>query len=175
MERALLDASDHVRRTADTQTVSDYVCALGVVKDDRASRLLWDFVSRRIATEQALMLTWRKNPGDLPRLSAALEGPVRGEELSRRVANLPSALRRSYGEAAFPYLEMALRYSHYVWVRANCARELMLAGRRSGFAFAADAIRENRHKDEMMQFVRDQFAEMRESDERKMLEWLASR
>jgi hypothetical protein len=71
---------------------------------------------------------------------------------------------------------MALRNSHYIWVRTNCARELMLAGRRSGFAFAAAAIRQNRpYKGEMMLFVRDQFAAVREADEGKILDWLAKR
>jgi hypothetical protein len=141
MDRAMLDAAEHVIRTADEQTVTNYAAALGGVKDDRASTLLWNLVSRRVATEQALIaITWRKNLGDLPRLSAALEGPVRGDELSRQVASLPYALRNSYGEAALPYLETALKNSHYVWVRTNCARELMLAGRRSGFAFVAEAI-----------------------------------
>ena len=175
MESALLDAEEHVIRTADEQTLSDYACALGAARDHRASRVLWELVSRRIATEQALIaITWRKNPDDLPRLSAAMEGPVRGEELSRQVASLPYHLRNSYGEAATPYLEMALRNSHSGWVRINCARELMQAGKRSGFAFAADGIRENRaYKGEMMQFVRDQFVEMKEADEKTMLEWLA--
>lgn len=177
MDRAMLDAAEHVIRVADEQTLVNYVAALGGVKDDRASTLLWDLVSRRVATEQALIaITWRKNPSDLPRLSAALEGPARGEEQSREVASLPYALRNSYGEAALPYLETALRNSHYVWVRTNCARELMLAGRRSGFAFVAEAITENKaYKREMVEFVREQFPEVRGADEGKLLEFLKGR
>jgi hypothetical protein len=177
MERAMLDAAEHVIRTADQQTVIYYVSALGSVKDNRAGTLLWDLVSRRVAAEQALIaITWRKNPADLPRLSAALEGPVRGDELSREVANLPYALRNSYGEAALPYLEIALKNSHYVWVRTNCARELILAGRHSGFAFVADAITSNRpYKPEMLQFVRDQFPDLRTADEAAVLTFLSKR
>lgn len=52
----------------------------------------------------------------------------------------------------------------------------MLAGKRSGFTFVADASRDNRaYKGEMMQFARDQFAEGREADAGKMVEWLSKR
>jgi hypothetical protein len=161
MEHALLDAAEHVVRVADPQTLIDYVSTLGGVKDDRASTLLWDFVSRHVSAGQALIaITWRKNPADLPRLSALLEGPARSEEASREVAALPYALCNSYGEIALPYLEIALKNSQYTWVRVNCARELMLAGRLSGFAFAAEAIKENRpYKDELVQFLQDHFPE----------------
>ena len=156
MERALLDAAEHIIRTADEQTISSYAVALGAVKDDRAGTVLWNLISRRIATEQSLIaITWRKNPADLPRLSALLEGPVRGEEASRYVASLPYAMRNSFGEAALPYLEIALKNSRYEWIRVNCARELMIAGRASGFAFAEQAIKENRpYKDELIPLLK---------------------
>ena len=92
------------------------------------------------------------------------------------VSHLPYALRNAYGEAALPYLETALKNSHYIWVRTNCARELMLAGRHSGFAFVDEAITSNKpYKLEMLQFVRDQFPELRTADENKVLEFVRRR
>ena len=177
MESALLAAAGHIERTADPQTLVDYTAVLGGVKDHRASALLWDFVDRRVSEGQALIaITWRKDPADLARLSAALEGSPRSDEHSRDAASLPYAMRNSYGEAALPYLETALRNSHYVWVRLNCAEELILAGRRAGFLFAADAIAHNQpYKLELLQFLRDRFPETRGAPESQVLDFLERR
>jgi hypothetical protein len=177
VEDAMLDAAEHIIRIADEQTVTDYVAALGTLKDNRASTLLWDLIRRGVATEQArIAITWRKNPADLPRLAAALEGSGQSDRLNREMASLPYALHNSYGEAALPYLESAVRDSHYVFVRTNCARELILAGRHSGFAFVADAIANNQfYKAEMTEFVRQQFPDLRGADEAAILAFLSKR
>jgi hypothetical protein len=177
MEQAMLDAAEHIVRTADEQTVTEYVAALGSVKDDRGKKLLWDLVSRGVATEQALIaITWRKDLGDLPRLSAILEGPLREDKMNRQLSSLPYALRNSYGRAALPYLETALKNSRSVWILESCARELILAGRHSGFAFAVDAITTNKtYKLELLQFIRGQFPELRNAGESEVLAFLSKR
>jgi hypothetical protein len=174
---ALIAAAEHVIRAGDPQTVSYYAAALGSVRDARAGTLLWDMVRRNVARGQAVIaISWRKDPRDLPRLATLLEAPVSGDPMSADLGSLPYALRNSYGDAALPYLESALAKSQYVWVRTNCARELILAGRSSGFAFVADAIEQGRpYKREMTQYVQERFPRLRTADDAAMLSFLRAR
>jgi hypothetical protein len=176
-ETALIAAAEHVIAAGDEQTVINYAAALGTVRDPRAGTLLWNLVQRNVAREQALIaISWRKDPRDLPRLAALLESPAAGDPLSYKLASLPYALRNSFGDAALPYLESALKNSDFVWVRTNCARELILAGRPSGFAFAAQAIEQKtRYVREMVQFVQDRFPELRGRDDAAVLAFLRAR
>ena len=177
MEQALLDSADHVVRDGDEQTVIYYVSTLGQVRDDRASRLLWDLVSRRVQTGQALIaITWRKDARDLPRLAAVLEGPVRGEQLSYEVSHLPGSVRSQYGDAALPWLESVMKNSAYEWIRVNCAKELIAARRPAGLKFAADAIRAGKpYQGDLAFSVRDQFPELKDASDAKVLEFLDRR
>jgi hypothetical protein len=176
-ETALIAAAEHVIASGDDQTVINYAAALGTVRDPRAGTLLWSLVQRNVAREQALIaISWRKDPRDLPRLAALLESPAGGDPLSYKLSNLPYALRNSFGDAALPYLESALKNSELVWVRTNCARELILAGRPSGFAFVALAIEQKaRYVREMVQFVQDRFPELRGRDDAAVLAFLRAR
>uniref|UniRef100_Q01Q32 Uncharacterized protein n=1 Tax=Solibacter usitatus (strain Ellin6076) TaxID=234267 RepID=Q01Q32_SOLUE len=176
-ETALIAAAEHVIASSDEQTVVNYAAALGTVRDPRAGALLWNLVQRNVAREQALIaISWRKDPRDLPRLAALLESPAAGDPLSYKLASLPYALRNSFGDAALPYLESALKNSEFVWVRTNAARELILAGRPSGFAFVAQAIEQKtRYVREMVQFVQDRFPELRGRDDDAVLAFLRAR
>jgi hypothetical protein len=176
-EDALLAAAEHVIRAGDGQTINNFAAALGAMRDERSHQILWDFVRRRVAYEQALIaIPWRKDLEDLPRLAAILDAPATGDPLSGELSSLPYALHNAYGAAALPVLENALKKSGYVWVRTNCARELIVENRPSGFAFVADAIERNRfYKGEMIQFVRDRFPELRGSDEMAVLAFLKRR
>ena len=176
-ESALLRAVEHVVGIADAQTRNDFAAALGSVHDARARDVLWSMYARGIAAEQALMaITWHKDLRDLPRLGALLVAPVTGDPSSGELAFVPYALRNSYGDAAVPYLESAIKDSGYVWVRTGCARELVIAGRPAGFAFIADAIEGNRpYKREMVEFVRGRFPEVKAADEGALLGFLKRR
>ena len=111
-ETALLDAEDHIAAVADTQTATDYACALGLTQDNRGSTVLWDLVRRNVAREQAtIALTWRHAAQDLAKLTQLALAPANGNPLARELASLPYALRRGYGEAADPYLEKLLEHS----------------------------------------------------------------
>jgi hypothetical protein len=73
-------------------------------------------------------------------------------------SSLPYAIHRAYGDAALTVLESAIQKSGYVWVQTSCARELVQAGRKSGFAFIAQAIEQNKfYRREIVQFVQDAF------------------
>jgi len=176
-EDALITAVEHVISVGDSQTITNFAAALGAMRDDRSHEILWGFVRRRVAYEQSLIaITWRKDSKDLPGLVAILDAPTTGDPLSTELASLPYALRNAYGAAALPALENALKKSGYVWVRTNCARELILENRPSGFAFIADAIEQNRfYKREMIEFVRERFRELRGEDETAVLAFLKRR
>jgi len=173
-EDALISAADHVLRVADPQTANNYASALGGVHDPRARDLLWDFVNRNVLTEQSLTaITWFKNPADLPRIATLLEAPAKDDAMQRTYSSLPYAIHRAYGDAALPVLESAIQKSGYVWVQTGCARELVQAGRKSGFAFIALAIEQNKfYRREMVQFVQDRFPELRGADDSKVLAFL---
>ena len=173
-EGALISAAENVLRAGDPQTGNNYASALGGVHDPRAHNLLWDFVNRNVLTEQSLIaITWFKNPADLPRLAVLLEAPAKGDARQGTYSSLPYAIHRVYGDAALPVLESAIQKSGYVWVQTNCARELVLAGHKSGFAFIAQAIEQNKlYRREMVQFVQDRFPELRGADDEKILAFL---
>jgi hypothetical protein len=137
----------------------------------------WSFVERGVGREQSLIvITWRKDVRDLPRLGSLLTAPATGDPLKTELSSLPYALRNSYGDAPLPFLEDGLQRSGYVFVRTSCARELALAGHSSGFAFIIKAIEGNeRYRQEMTQFVRDSFPDIRAADEGALLAFLKQR
>ncbi|MGD0499473.1 MAG: hypothetical protein ABSC23_13665 [Bryobacteraceae bacterium] len=173
-EGALIAAAENVLRNGESQTGNYYAAALGGVRDPRARDLLWSFVDRNVITEQSLIvITWFKNPADLPRLAALLEAPAKRDPMDRTYASLPYAIHRAYGDAALPTLESALQKSGHVWVQTHCAEELVEAGRKSAFAFIAQAIEENRsYRQELVRFIQNRFPELRGTDDSKVLAFL---
>jgi hypothetical protein len=148
------------------EIANTYAAALGSMKDDRAGKILWSFVERDIAHEEAIIaLAWLHSPADLPKL-APLAFPVRVQPGDSGPTSLPGALRNSYGNAALPYIEEMLQRSPYVFVRTASAQELVNAGRPSGFAFIVDAIEQNRsYRGEMVRFLHDRFPEIPQGDD----------
>ena len=70
----------------------------------------------------------------------------------------------------------ALKKSDSRAIQTNCARELVFAGRPAGFGFIAQSIERNQNsKPEMIQFVRDQFPELRAADEKAILAFVKQR
>jgi hypothetical protein len=176
-ESAILAATEHVVKIGGPEMVSNLAVTLSVVRNDRARDVLWSFVDRGVGREQSLIvIAWRKDVRDLPRLASLLTAPASGDPLKAELASLPYALRNSYGDAALPYLEEGLQRSGYVFVRTSCARELVLAGRKAGFAFVAESIEGNaRYKQEMVQFIRDSFPEIKGADEGALLVFVKGR
>ena len=171
-ESAILAATEHVVKIGGPEMVSNLAVTLSVVRNDRARDILWSLVERGVGREQSLIvIAWRKDVRDLPRLGSLLTAPVTGDPLKTELSSLPYALRNSYGDAALPFLEDGVQRSGYVFVRTNCARELLLAGRNAGFAFVVHA----RYKQEMVQFIRDSFPEIKGADEGALLAFLKER
>jgi hypothetical protein len=176
VENALLRAVEHVVRIADVQTLTDFAAALGSVHDARAHDVLWNLFERNVAADQSLIaISWHKDLRDLPRFGALLVAPA-GNATSRQLGSIPYALRNSYGEAAVPFLEAAIKDSGNVWVRSGCARELVIAGRPAGFAFIVDAMEGNRaNKREMIEFMRERFPKLKGANETEVLAFAKAR
>jgi hypothetical protein len=176
-ENRLLGSVEHVVRVGDEQTRTEFAAALGSVRDDRARDVLWSLATRGVARQQSLIaIAWHKDPRDLARLGAMITGFPEDNDRSRDLASIPYAIRNSYGDAAVPFLEAALKGSVYDRLRSNCAQQLIIAGRPSGFAFVVDAIQGNRsYKPEMVQFVRDRFPELKSADEGTVLAFVKRR
>lgn len=163
---ALIDAEAQVVAVGNRDIANTYAEALGSMKDDRAGKILWSFVERDIAHEQAIIaLAWLRSPADLPKL-AQMAMPAAAQPGDSGPGSLPYALRNSYGDAALLYIEEMLQRSPFVFVRTASARELVYSGRPSGFAFIVDAIEQNRaYRGEMVQFLRERFPEIRQGDD----------
>jgi hypothetical protein len=176
-EETFISASENVLLTGDGQTKNDFASTLGSLHDPRARDVLWTFVDRNVVIEASLIaITWFKNPADLPRFATLLEAPAKGDPKDRTYASLPYAIRRAYGDAALPVLESAIQKSGYVFVQTNCARELVEAGRKSGFAFIAQAIEQNLFcRAEMVRFLQGRFPELRGAGDGQVLEFLKTR
>jgi hypothetical protein len=174
---AIIRAADHIL-PLDPENTNQFVADLGQLKDEHSHDLLWDLVNRHgPGYGQALIaITWRKSLPDLPKLAQLALQPANGRPLDYEFGSLPYALHNAYGDASIPYLETMLQRSEFTWVRTNSARELIQADRPEGFAFVADAIANNRpYRQEMIQFVRDQFPELRQAADPAVLKFLQAR
>jgi len=176
-ETAVIAAINHIVGTADSQTLNYFAELFGALPGEASRNALWDFVERGVARGQSLTaISWRKDPRDLPRLAELLVAPATGDPRTSGAPALPYALRNAYGEAALPYLESALKASSDASVQAACARELVLAGRSTGFAFIGQAIEQNRpDKRELIEFLRGRFPELRGADEAAILAFAKQR
>ena len=157
------------------KNLNEYVSVLGMLNDSASHEVLWDLVKREATAEQAMIaLTWRKDRADLPKLAELVLDSTQGAD--SRLASLPYALHTAYGDAAVPYLERMLAGSEPVRVRIESARELMVAGRSSGFAFAADAMEKGRpYGRDLADFVRGRFTEMGKADNAAVLRFMKER
>jgi hypothetical protein len=174
---AMVRAADHII-PIDPENTNQFIADLGQLQDERSHQLLWDIVNRRgRGFEQALIaLAWRKSPPDLPKLAQLALQPANGHELDHEFGSLPYALHHSFGDAAIPYLDRMLERSEYPRVRIEAARELILAGRPAGFAFAVDAIANGRSSRRgMIQLLREQFPDLREVDDATILRFAQAR
>ena len=175
VEANVVEAADYVRQTADPQTLNDFAGLLGFVHTAPAKETLWRWIDAGIARGMSTAaITWQKDQADLPRLAKLLDLPV-ADKTNSDLSYLPNVLR-SYGDEALPYLERAMASSSAVFVRTNCARELVLANWPAGFAFIADAIEKDRfYKREMVRFLQDQFPEVRSASEAEVLAFVKQR
>lgn len=169
-EQALVQAADRIISRSDPQTINEFIVTLGLTNGEASHQLLWSLVERRIGTGQAvIVIAWRKDPKDLPRLAALLQSALDPELFS-----LAYALRNAFDTTALPYLREAMENSTVSGLQATCAQELMNAKDPAGFAFAAQAIRQNRRsKGQLIGYLHDRFPQTRADDETALLDFLS--
>jgi hypothetical protein len=139
--------------------------------------LLWDFVRRRIAVGQSLAaIAGRSNPADLTAMAALLKDPPAGIH-DEDLTVLPNVLRSQYGALAIPHLEEALQGASSEGIKSQCARELIYANHPTGFRYVLATVSSGNQSDKssLIQFLREQFLELRDVDETAMLNFLRLR
>ena len=174
---AMVRAADHII-PIDPENTNQFIADLGQLQDERSHQLLWDIVKRRgPGFEQALIaLTWRKSPPDLPKLAQLALGPANGQEGDHEFTSLPYSLHNAFGDAAIPYLVSMVARSEFRWVRVNAAEELVLAGRSEGFVFFASSIANSTvSRQNIEQFLRERFPELRNADDATILKFVQAR
>ena len=175
VERALVDARTHITALSDQDAAAAYAEALGRTRSDRVSEILWSLVDHRLAREQALyVIAGRGLPSDLARLTEISTGKGSKPGDTAPVA-LPNVMHHAYGAIALPFIEKMLQ-SDFPRIRVESARELVLAGRASGFAFIAVAAEQNQpSRRDLLQFLRDQFPEIRTANDASVVVFAKTR
>lgn len=139
--------------------------ALGSIRTDAAREFLWKMIEGGKSEEQSrIALTWIGDARDLPRLAAL---PMN--------FSLPYSLHHAYGDAALPWLVSAARDTTEIGVRIACARELALANRAEGFQYLLQAAEGASARREVLQFMRDGFAGLRDAPEDAVMDFLKGR
>ena len=169
VELALVRAADHIVASADPQTLNDFVVTLGSAGGGASHQLLWSLVKRNVSAEQGvIVIAWRKDPADLPKLGELMQSPH-----DPPLRSLPYALRNAFGAAALPYLRDAMANSAVPGMHEACAEELMNAGDAAGFAYAREAIQQSKQeKATLISFLHDHYAQTRTADPAALLEFL---
>jgi hypothetical protein len=169
VELALVRAADHIVASADPQTLNDFVVTLGSAGGGASHQLLWSLVKRNVNAEQGvIVIAWRKDPADLPKLGELMQSPH-----DPPLRSLPYALRNAFGAAALPYLRDAMANSAVPGMHEACAEELMNAGDAAGFAYAREAIQQSKQeKATLISFLHDHYAQTRTADPAALLEFL---
>ncbi len=176
LEQAMVAAARNLER-ADGQTINDFISVLGQIKDKQVHEALWSLVVRRTGTEQALIaIAWQKDASDLPRLADLLTAVPADAQPGQTFFGVPNAMRAQFGDAALPWLRTVLEKTPSPDVRIRCAEELMRGNDPSAFAFAQDALENNRAwKASVRTMVNDQFPETRNKSDAEMAGFLRDR
>jgi hypothetical protein len=105
---------------ADANMTNELIVVLGAVHTAQAHDLLWSLVARHTGTGQALaVITWQKDPKDLPRLADYLNALPADDEAGREASGVVNAMRSSFGEAAIPFLRDILAKTQSATVRQH--------------------------------------------------------
>jgi hypothetical protein len=166
---ALLRAADHIAARADVQSRSNMFQMLAAAKDERVHALLRKFAD---AGDQLAFrpLASFADPDDLPRLGALLAAPMQPD------LPAPELLYKTFGTAAVPYLETALRSSSGRAVDQYIAVQLMAAGDAAGFQFAVRAIAtKGAPRSYMLQALKNRFPELKAADDGAIASFIKAR
>jgi hypothetical protein len=164
--QGLLKAAEHIISHGDAQSASDVLQELAgpasaPIRDSRVHALLRRLVDSGFEVAAQPLMTFH-DPDDLPRLGDILTKPARPDQLPYP----PELLYRTFGDAAKPYLEKALRVSPGRFSERDLAVQLMLAGDPLGFQWALRAIAsKGSSRFDIMQALKSRFAELNAADD----------
>jgi hypothetical protein len=121
LDRSVLAQREHFRRLKDDKVFWNLALYLGVMRGPEARRdLLW-LARETTAKEQAVIcLAWHRDPKDMPDLLPFML------EHSPAATSLPYHFRNSYGKAAIPYLERAVKDATSEFTRRAAEKELKI-------------------------------------------------
>jgi hypothetical protein len=152
----------------------DVLMWLGSKQPPHAHEQVWRFVDAQLAYEQALIcITWFHNPADLPKLTAIV---VKAEDRDRPGAmqsSIISAMGREYGAASRLFMKQILNEAREGFARTAAAQQLVLINDAAGFQYFRTMLDEHPfYYDEMVQWLKDRFPEIRNADRQRMAEYL---
>ncbi len=174
LSRAMLQAADHVMRTADSQDVVTFVMLLAQKHDEQIHQFLWRYASPDIAfgspgayvpfNQVVGEIARFHDPADLPRLTALLErSGSDNSALANRLIVVASVLYENYGAAAVPYLEQVLReWPASDMVTRVSEQALLKAGDPVAYRFLEQ---NSRLRMEMYPNVRNAFPELKDAND----------
>jgi hypothetical protein len=173
----VLNAAPAVLEHGDAHVQWVLALALGSIKTDASRALLWKMIESGKSDDQAgIALTWIGDSRDLPRLAALLTRADASDPDGNKNSSLPYSLHRAYGDASLIWLKQAARDTKQIAVRIWCAKELVLADQPEGFAYLIEAMNDRpSFKAGGLQFVRDQFPDLRSAPEDAVLAFLKGR
>jgi hypothetical protein len=164
---AALRSADHVLQKGNAQNAIDLLQAMSATKDERVHALVRNFVERGHDVGLIMLASFR-SARDLPLLGSLLADAAD--------PNLPGLLYESYGKAAIPYLESALKASPDRFTARNIAGALMAAGDPVGYQFAQRAmLQPGQPRTDIMEILKSQNPELRLADDGAMAAFVNER
>lgn len=150
---------------------------LGATRPPNGRELLWKLIDAGLAEEQTLIcVAWYKNPSDLPRLTAIVKQDNPTDPHGRSHSGIVMHFGSEYGDIARPYLRDLLATSQQTWVRTAAAKDLVQMNDPAGWEFFIGVIHQRPfYRDEMVQWLGDNFPAIRGADDPAIVTFLESR
>ncbi len=150
---------------------------LGATRPPNGHALLWKLIDAGLTTEQSLIcVTWFHDPSDLPRITVIVKQNSPSDPHGYSHSGVVEHMQTEYGAAARPYLRDILTSSQQTWVRTAAAKGLVQMNDQAGWEFFIDVIHQRPfYRDEMVQWLGDNFPAIRSADDPAIVTFLESR
>jgi len=170
---ALLNAAERIVPRMDVQNRGNLVQTLAWSKQEKAHLLLRKLVDEGYDVAAEPLISFG-DLNDLPMLGALLASPERAS--GDQLGYLPAPMYKTFGSAAVPYFEAALRASPGQYTQQSLALQLMAAGDPLGFQNALQGITsKGAARINMIRALKDQFPELKSSDDAAVLAFVQAR
>lgn len=170
---AMLRSGGKIAVRADVQGRGDLLEMMAATKDERVHTLLRKLVEDGHDLVIHALASFRDS-NDLSRLGAILNAPVQGG--GDRLIYLPELLYQTFGNAAVPYLESALRGSPGRFTLRNIASQLMAAGDPAGFQYALSVMdQKGALRTDIVEAMKNRFPELKDANDDTIRSFLKAR